>query len=140
MKTLWIGLAALAALALAGCTTPGPKERMQARLALYEEVAGEPVDSFWYPRIDRWEPLAEDRLAVWINLRQGFLMKVEKPCSDLEWSHAIQVTSSVGRVHSRFDRVIAGQNRCRIIEIRPVERDAFREAERRAAGATGPVI
>jgi hypothetical protein len=116
---------------LAACASAGPKERMAARLEEFQRHAGEPVKSFRYWDLNSWEALGPQTVAVWTRPNEAWLLRVDLPCRDLEWANVIALTSSVGRVHSRFDSVVFEHQRCRINEIRPVDGRALK-AERRA--------
>lgn len=129
----------LLAAGLVACATPGPAARQAAALARYEAAAGEPVDSFRFFRASGFTVLGDEVLAVWTGPSEAWLLRVDPPCSELSWQPAIGLTSSLGRVSVRFDEVLAGRDRCRIREIRPVDGKALREAERAARGAIQPV-
>ncbi len=128
MKTSRLPWLLTAALALVACSGNPPRERQAESLALYEAAAGEPVDSLWFPRLHSWEPLGEDRLVIRTAPKRVFLLQVERPCTELPWVNAISLTSSTGSVHARFDSVLVGKQRCRILEIRPVDEAAYRES------------
>lgn len=122
-------------LLLAACATR-PDDREAAALARYEAAAAEPVASFRFQRLDGYTVLGPERVVVWTRPREAFLLAVDAPCSELPWVSAIGLTSSLGSVHARFDAVLAGRERCRIREIRPVDVKALREAERKARSGT----
>lgn len=125
----------LVAALLAACATrPGGRETVA--LARYEAAAGEPVPSFRFLRLDGYTVLGSDRVVIWTRPREAFLLAVDAPCSELPWVSAIGLTSSLGGVYARFDAVLAGRQRCRIREIRPVDVAALREAERKARSGT----
>lgn len=119
--------------ALAGCASPGPRERMAARLAEVEAHAGAPVESFHLWQLDRWETLGRAELMVWTRPNEAWLLRVDEPCRDLEFANALTLSSSVGRVHRRFDAVQFEHQRCRINEIRPVDGRALKAARRATA-------
>jgi len=121
---LAIGLIAV----LAACATPGPRERQAARLAEFEAVAGEPVESFHFWDMQRWELLGPLSVAVWTRVNEAWLIHVDKPCVGLEFAQAIALTSTQNRVSRRFDAVRFENERCRIREIRPVDGKALRAA------------
>ncbi len=116
---------------LAACaTSPGPREREAARLAEFEAVAGEPVDSFNFWDLQRWELLGPQSVAVWTRVNQAWLIDVELPCFGLEFAPAIALSSSQNRVSRRFDSVLFGRERCQISQIRPVDGKALKAARR----------
>lgn len=129
-------VAALASmLALGGCAT-GTGLDDAGRLALYRAHAGEPANSFSYlGRLNGWTPLGDSALAVWTRPGEAWLLELEGPCQDLEFTPSIGLTSTVSRVHARFDKVIVpNRNRidmpCHIREIRPLDIKALRASEK----------
>lgn len=135
--------ALLAAVALAGCASAGPKLDDAQRLTLYRDHAGAPVDRFQYfGRIDGWTPLGDSALALWTRPSQAYLLELQGRCPDLEFAQAISVTNQMGSVHRRFDKVIVlGQQSikipCFIDSIRPLDVKALKQAqqEMRSAGS-----
>lgn len=117
----WIVAAMAAGLMLGGCATVGPDERRAARLDQFQAAAGAPIESFRYWDLHKWEALGETALAVWTRPDEAYLLRVQRPCTELEWTHAIGLTSSVNRVSANFDSVVVDGQRCRITEIRPVD-------------------
>lgn len=129
-----IAAAAVALLALAGCAT-NAAQRTADQLALYRAHAGAPVESFpYFHPMTQWTPLGPDALAIWTAPSRAWLLDVSG-CQDLEWAQAIRLSDSLGRVTARFDRVQplgTGLNpmSCRIEQIRPLDVQGIREAER----------
>ena len=121
-------LSVLLAVLLAGCASPGPAERQMRRLQLVQDVVGEPVESFHFWRLDRWEPLGREHVAVWTRLDTAYLIRVRQPCSGLEYATTIGLSSTGQRVYQRFDDVFFEQQRCRIDEIRPIDVKALKAA------------
>lgn len=109
---------------LAGCagipqrsdSRPIPPDRFQA-------YAGEPIHSFnYFGRFDGWRPLGQQQLAVWTSAGDGYLLTVEPPCLDLEYATAIGFSTQVSHiVTSGLDFVRMNRERCRILEIRPLD-------------------
>lgn len=126
----------LAGAGLVGCASPGPRERMAARLAQVEAHAGDPVESFRFWQLDRWESLGRAELLVWTRPNEAWLLRVDEPCRDLEYANTLALSSSVGRVHRRFDAVLFEHQRCRIAEIRPVDGRALKTARRTHPGSS----
>jgi hypothetical protein len=130
--------AAMAAvLALAACAT-GPGLDVDRKLALYASHAGAPVDSLQYfGSINGWTPLGDSAIALWTRPREAWLLDLYGPCPDFEFAPAITVSNQMGRVHARFDKVVAHGHGakafpCTIRQIRPLDVGAIREAERTA--------
>lgn len=120
----------LCAALLVACSSPGPAERQARRLQLVQDVAGAPVESFHFWRLDRWEPLGRRHLAVWTRLDTAYLLQVDEPCSGLEFTVTIGLSSTGQRVYQRFDDVFFEHQRCRIAEIRPIDVKALKAASR----------
>lgn len=109
---------------LAGCAIgPGSfRERQDASLALYEKHAGAPVDRVRsMHRMDRWRSLGPDRLVIWTSVNKAWLFTLRAPCTGLEFTQSIRVSSSIGIVDRRFDKIIVERDECFIEEIRPVD-------------------
>lgn len=136
MTTLKVSAALLAATLLAACAS-GPRMSDAERLALYRDHAGEPVGSFTlFGRLTGWNPLGDSALVVWPRQNQAFLLELHGPCHNLEYATAIGLTSNVGRVHARFDRVLVRGGGtggvsvpCIIREIRPLDVQELRDAQ-----------
>lgn len=135
MKPMQIVLAALA-LALSACATAGMSDN--EKLALYRAHAAAPVNSFRYlNRIDGWTPLGDTALAIWTRPNEAYLLEINGPCPDLDFAQAIGLTSQMGIVYSRFDKVIPRTGiggpepiPCHIREIRPLDVKAIKSAEK----------
>lgn len=127
-RSVSAGALLLLAAMLAGCVSPGPRERQAARLAEFEAVAGEPVESFHFWSMQRWESLGPLSVAVWTRVNEAWLIHVDKPCNGLDFAQSIGLTSTQNRVSRRFDAVRFGTERCYIREIRPVDGKALRAA------------
>jgi hypothetical protein len=108
---------------LAACAGSPLRDDAPSVRERYFEVAGEPVNSFGYlGRLDGWRPLSKNELVVWAGHDKVYLLTVAPTCFDLEIETHIAVTSRMGhRVTSGMDDVLAGRDRCRIREIRPVD-------------------
>jgi hypothetical protein len=120
MKMSLITSAAAGVLAtlLAGCAT-GPKLD-------YTDYAGEPVKSFYLGNFDGWSAVSKDQLVVWTGMNKAYLLTITGYCPDLQFAHAIAVTST-GNTVDRFEKVIVGRDRCLIHEIRPLDTKQMKE-------------
>lgn len=107
-----------AAVLLAGCAT-GPKLN-------YSEYAGEPVSSFYMSNFDGWSAVSKDQLVVWAGMNKAYLLTIEGYCPDLQYAHAVAVTST-GNTVDKFEKVIVGKDRCFIKEIRPLDVKQMKE-------------
>ena len=129
-RLLALSLLTALGLALTACASMGPGERMSQRLALYQDAASEPVKSFHFWQMHRWEPLGREHLAVWTRLDTAYLIEVQAPCSGLDFTQTVGLSSTQNRVFSKFDDVRFENQRCRIAEIRPVDVAALKQAEK----------
>lgn len=128
MKTLMVIFALLVATSASAQT----RETQEKRLSEYLPYSGEPVDRFQFWDLQRWELVGEYKVIVWPRLNEAFLLTVDAPCNDLEWTDKIGVTSSVHMVSQKFDSVVVGHQKCRINEIRPIDYKKYL-ADRKAA-------
>jgi hypothetical protein len=122
---------------LASSATNGARERMSEHMSQFDRHAGEPVSSFHFFRLDTFEVLGRNAIAVWTRPNQAFLLTVDEPCFGLEFATAVGVSSNGNRVYRRSDDVVFKDQRCAIAEIRPVDVKALK-AERRT-GYIAPV-
>jgi hypothetical protein len=121
--------------AIASGATPasaweGPAERDAANLAEYEQFAGEPIDGFHFWDIDRFVRLGKSDVVVYTEINKAFLLRVEKPCPGLDFTHGISVTSTQRRVSQRFDFVQFEGQKCAIDAILPIDVKAYKAAQR----------
>jgi len=135
MKTL-IATAALC-LTLVGCATTGRLSGEQ-RLALYRAHSGPPQqDMPLYGSLSGWTELGDSALAVWTRPSEGYLLELRGPCQGLDYAPAIALTSRVGRVSARFDKVLVRDPTpgpmnmpCFIDSIRKLDVQALRSSEK----------
>jgi hypothetical protein len=116
--------ATLAAALLTGCASMLAK--FDAPKLNYSEYAGEPVRSFYMANFDGWSAVSKNQLVVWSGLNKAYLLTVTGYCPDLQFAHAIGVTST-GSTVDKFDKVIVGRDRCLIQEIRPLDVKQMKE-------------
>ncbi|KPN21327.1 hypothetical protein AO715_07965 [Xanthomonas sp. Mitacek01] len=137
------GLAAVlaATTALAACASMSGMTDAE-KYALNDAHAGAPVDHFRYlGSINGWTPLGDAALVVWTRPSEAWLLDLSGTCQDLRSTPAIGLTSSMGRVNARFDKVLVRSTGsinmpCHIRQIRPLDVKAVRAAEKQnAAGA-----
>ncbi len=93
-------------LALAACATTGRLSSTE-KLDLYRAHAGAPQnDMQFFGSLNGWTELGDSALAVWTRPSEAYLLELNGPCQDLPYATAIGLTSSMGRVSSRFDKVL----------------------------------
>jgi len=150
MKT---AIAALAmGLVLAGCASG--RLTSAERLDLYRAHAGPPQNSMQYfGSLNGWTELGDSALAVWTRPSEAYLLELRGPCYGLSYATAIGLTSQMGQVSSRFDKVLVRDPNsgpsvpCFIGSIRRLDVKALRASEQelrqaqvqeREAGQTPP--
>ncbi|MEO7917218.1 MAG: DUF6491 family protein [Dokdonella sp.] len=116
-----IGLMAAASMPVVFAQT---REAQEQRLEHYLAGAGAPVEKFQFYKLQKWELVSPNQVVVWTRVTEAWLLTLEKPCSELEWTQSIALTSSTRQVRKRFDYVLVGKGRrCQITEIRPLSKD-----------------
>jgi hypothetical protein len=108
---------------LAACSNVPYAKRTSDRLAAYTAAAGAPVKSFrFFSPLYSWEPLSDTQLVVYTKPREAYLLDLDA-CVNLQVTNGIGLTSNLGQVEVRFDRVITRSPRipCVISKIRPVD-------------------
>lgn len=123
-------------LLLGACATT-PREASADKLARYQSFAGEPVNSIPYSAAGSrgFEIIDEQHLVVETRPSQGYLFSLSGPCLRASSAPVLSITSQVGRVSAGFDRVSSLSQpgmTCIIREIRPVDVQAMRNAEKAA--------
>ena len=130
----------LAAVMLAGCATG--RLSSAERLEIYRAHAGPPQqDLQYFGSLNGWTELGDSALAVWTRPSEAYLLELRGPCDGLSYAPAIGLTSQMGRVSSRFDKVLVRDTTggprvpCFINSIRKLDVPALRasEKERREA-------
>ena len=118
--------ACLAAVALvAGCVANIKNNELK-----YQDYAGAPITSFYMPSLDGWTAVDDKLLVVRTELNKEYLLKLSGFCPNLKFANAIGVTSTASNV-DKFEKVIVGQDKCMINEIRPID-SAHMKADRKA--------
>ncbi|MEO8809635.1 MAG: DUF6491 family protein [Rhodanobacter sp.] len=131
---LWAVLALV--FMLSACSSVPYAQRQQQRQQAYATAAGAPVKSFRFFNLWSWEPLSDSQVVVYTQPNQAWLLDLDGRCQNLEYTQAIGLTSSIGEVSTRFDKVLTGRGYipCTIMQIRPVDVKRLRieqEAQRK---------
>lgn len=114
-----LALAVVAVLCLSACAS-GLARKDEVGLK-YADYAGEPVDTVrTLGAVNGWTPVSRTQLVIWTGVNEAWLLTVWDGCRDLNFANSISVTRS-GRQITKFDRVLVGEERCAITEIRPVD-------------------
>lgn len=113
-------------------------ESERTHLGRYLQYAGAPVEQVHYFRIDGFEYLAPDKLALWFGVNKMYLLTVQTPCLNLSLANAIGLSSGQ-TLHANFDAVKFDHQSCRILKIQPVNELKMKQdaAKARAAAASG---
>ncbi len=123
---------ALAAL-LTACTG-GLARKDDAAQFRYVDYAGEPVDTVdSMGRVTGWTSVSRTQLVIWTGVNDAWLLKVWENCRDLTFANTIAVSRSGSKI-TKFDKVLVGEERCQISEIRRVDVKQMK-ADRAAAKA-----
>ena len=111
-------------LALAACSNyQTPQQHEAALRARYTPYLGEPVERFELTRpLAGWEILGPHELVVHTDPRTAYWLSLEPPCPNLAWASSIALSTPTGWITARPDAVTTGEARCRIREIRPLDR------------------
>ncbi len=130
------------ALLLAGGAQADTPETQARNLERFTPYLQEPVEQFKFWSMYKWQLVGPDKVVVWTTPNDAYLLTVETPCTQLQWSSNLAVTSQASHtVTRRMDAVLADDDRCRIAEIRPVDyrrmESARREGDRGNAGESG---
>jgi hypothetical protein len=130
----YIPLVLLTTVITAACAGQSPRERDAEAYELYRDFAGAPIDEFTYlGRYDGWRFLGKNVLAVQTGINEAYLLRVQGPCSDLQFADTIGLTSTGNTVRRGLDAVQVRGTRCPIREIRPVNYAELRKARREDA-------
>lgn len=95
-------------------------------LARFKQYAGLPVDEFKMVDVFQTQIVGDKNVVVWPAINVAYLITVDKPCLKLEWATGFAVTQETSmKVTKAFDFVTFDNQRCKIIEIRPVDYKAM---------------
>jgi hypothetical protein len=123
MRLLWLSIALALLASVAHADTRAHEDEEFAR---YKQYAGAPIDEFPMFRMWKWQVVGPERIIIWSTINDAYLVRVEKPCVRLEWTHAVVVTQKMRqKVSKKFDYVVFGNQRCKIDEILPVDYKAM---------------
>src|ERR1700733_3967247 len=113
-------LLATALAILAACASV--QQRKTQQLQQYLQYAQMPVDSFTYlGHFDDWQSLSDTQLVVWTTFNEPYLITVRPPCTDLQFTQRIGLTSPAGPGTNNLDSVILEHQPCQIAQIRPID-------------------
>lgn len=126
-RALKLATIGLLVVATAACSSMGKREGRGGKEARFEAAAGEPVKHFNYLSLYSWEPLSDGSLAIWTRPKEAWLLTVTQPCLDLNYVQSIGLSALLGHNVGTMDYVLVGDQRCRIMTIRPLDVEKLRE-------------
>jgi len=119
VATLVAAFASVATCLTAHADTP---ETQQRNLDRYTPYLQAPVDQFQYWSLYKWQLVGAEKIVVWTTVKDAYLLTVEQPCAKLQWANGITLSTQQSRfVSRRLDYVNADGDRCRIIQIQPLD-------------------
>lgn len=135
MSILYLAVLAVASAASADAPATAP-DKYEQRKAFVTQFAGETKSSMPFFRSYDFEPLGDDALLLWESPGRAYLLAVDDFCTDLPTARAIVINNKGSTVNAKFDSITvadrgqSANNRCRILEIRPVDVKAMKAAEK----------
>jgi hypothetical protein len=116
--------------ALVGSASADTRQHEKEELARFQQFAGAPIDEFRMVDVFRTQVVGPENVVIWSTIKDAYLVKVDQPCRQLEWSTGFGVSQAQKwKVSRKFDFVDVG-TRCRIVEIRPIDLAAMQKAAR----------
>lgn len=126
MRALFLSI--LLTLGLVAVAHADTREYEKQELMRYQKYAGAPVNEFSMVDLFRWQVVGPEKLVAWSTIRDAYLVTVDKPCIRLEWTNALSLTQAQKwKVSKSFDFVEFDKQRCKIMEIRPIDLAALRK-------------
>ncbi len=126
-KTSVILLGVLALL-VSGLALADTAQVQAKNLARFEKYAGKSVDTITVFQQQGWQPLGPQHIALWTGVNQVYLIKVAKPCINLQWANGVGITPHMNRLRARFDVVYVQGQACEILSMQPVNYLAMRKS------------
>jgi hypothetical protein len=118
----FLGSFAIAFVLLSGLAQADTRAYEKAELARFERYAADPIEQFPMFELWQWQVVGPDRVVVWSTIHDAYLLRVDKACNNLLWTHGLSVTQEMTqKVTLKFDFVVFRDQRCKIEEIRPVD-------------------
>ena len=97
-------------------------------LARFERYAGDPIEQFPMFELWEWQVVGPTQLVVWSTIKDAYLIHVDEACNNLQWTRGLSVTQQMRqKVSQKFDFVVFRNQRCKIVEIRPIDYKAMRK-------------
>lgn len=97
-------------------------QAQKKQLERFEPYLQDPVDQFDFPSLYKSQAVGTDKVVVWPSADAAYLLTVETPCGQLPTAAQIGMTTQAAHTVTRqVDSVTAGSDRCRILEIEPID-------------------
>lgn len=107
---------------LFGGAAQADTQAQKKQLERFEPYLQDPVDQFDFPSLYKSQAVGTDKVVVWPSADAAYLLTVQTPCDQLQSTAQIGLTSQASHTVTRqVDAVIAGSDRCRILEIEPID-------------------
>jgi len=123
-----VTLLGVLALLVSGLALADTAQVQAKNLALFEKYAGKSVDTITVFQQQGWQPLGPQHLALWTGVNRVYLIKVAKPCINLQWAKGVGITPHMNRLRARFDVVYVQGQACEILSMQPVDYRAIRKS------------
>lgn len=134
----WLPL--LAAVLLAACAQSPARDGAErhAHAAIdYAKYVQTTVPWFHFSSLYSWDSNQPGHVVVWTSPTQAYRLTLVGPCLGLDRSvGVIGLTSRNGMVSANRDAVLAGGDRCSIMQIQRLDAKALREAQSKT-GSSG---
>ncbi len=112
-------------------------EHQADELARFKQYAGAPVEDFRMVDVFQTQIVGDWNVVVWPTINTAYLITVDKTCAKLEWAKGFAVTQETSmKVTKTFDFITFDHQRCKIVEIRPVDYKAMLNDDKAKKPAT----
>ncbi len=137
MRKLLISASLVLCLVSGARADTGAYEKQE--LVRYQKYASAPVDEFRMVSLFRWQVVGPRNVVAWSTIRKAYLITVDLPCTNLEWTHGLGLTQSQKwTVSKKFDFVAFDDQRCTISRIQPIDLTAMSKDNQPADQAAKP--
>ena len=114
----FLALALMTVLASACASTL--KRGYEDPLAKYDGYIGEPIQGFTAFRPYSWTPISDERMILWANVNDAYLLTFTNTCHELRFANTIGIDRRFSRI-ATLDAVMVGRQRCLIKQINPID-------------------
>lgn len=125
-KSMFVLAAGAIVLGAASIAAADTRAHQADELARFKKYAGSPVDDFKMVDVVQTQIVGDWNVVVWPTVSSAYLITVDKTCSNLQWAKGFTVTQETSmKVTKTFDFIAFDHQRCKIVEIRPVDYKAM---------------